>query len=363
MSSDWPQKLVLSQTNILYISVLDAGSTTYKFSIVDVSDPTTPTLLNTVATTDDNSFSLTIQGNYLYAPETGPYTTIIYDITDPTTPVELDRTNINNGTSNGTSLLVQGKYAYQVIAANGFNEGGSIAVFNISDPTDIVQIGSIAITTPEEGYFRFPTPMVQGKYLYGFGRTQAMPGLELFRFELPYTELVNCSLNYADIGESVVNKLEVKNLNVTNILNSSVPASFSSVGNSGISTLATMSSTNNPLFTTSSRRTGSFAMADGTGPVTLGDGTDLLFTGQKTFVLEAYVEVSAGTDLWSHYRFVGVNESLVGDAWTMTVTRDGVTDPGITFGITAAGQVQYTTPTFVATFVHAHIYYEITSII
>ena len=100
-------------------------------------------------------------------------------------------------------------------------------------------------------------------------------------------------------------------------------------------------------------------MADGTGPVTLGSGTDLLFTGQKIFVLQAYVEVDAGTDLWSQYQFVGVNESLTGDAWIMDVTRVGTVDPGITFSITAAGQVQYTNPTFVATFVHAHIYYEI----
>ena len=83
------------------------------------------------------------------------------------------------------------------------------------------------------------------------------------------------------------------------------------------------------------------------------------FAGQKMFVIEAYVEIDAGTDLWSHYQFVGVNESLTGNAWTLTVTRNGVTDPAITFSITAAGQMQYTTPTYAATFVHAHIYYEV----
>lgn len=72
--------------------------------------------------------------------------------------------------------------------------------------------------------------------------------------------------------------------------------------------------------------------------------TDLNFsTNDRSFKAICSIEVDATTDLFERFELVGVRD---GSAWDISEINSLGDDTGITFDITAAGQVQYTSPSF-----------------
>lgn len=326
--------------------------------IYDCTDIKNPVLIHT-SSSDFGNYT-EIQGNYLYGINgTQFYIRNISETDNITTESTLPFSS-SGGTFN-QYLKVFGNY---VIVANISAAG--VAIIDVSDVAN-----PFIVAFPDLTDFTLSKPLcaISKNFLYLWGEEEELEASKLHRMILPTASCVSLDIGSCRSGELSIRKSLTVGTNIYS--NGSVQAmgsaAFAGIGNSAISTIGTLSSTDNPLFATSTKRTGSFAMAENnaTGPDSLGAaGGDLDFAGQKMFVVEAYVEVQTNSptnDVWSHYKFVGVNESLVGDNWTLTVTRNGVTDPAITFTITAAGQMEYRAPVFAPTFGHAHIYYEIVS--
>ena len=325
------------------------------FYVIDISDKTTPTLITTFALDASDGSFFEIQGNFAYcmASTSNSFTLQIVDISDPTSLVARGSIGSGVGQLGSKMLRVAGNYVFMMETLTS-----TIPIYNVSDPDNLQLAATIENTINDA-----QTIQIQGKYLYVTGTTTGQNLSTIQRFLLE-----NSTLTFADISSLRVGTLDIhkdmrcegdvtfRNINVGGVLNST-----QGISSGKNLTISTFDSTDNVLNTRQRQKTGSFQMADNTGGAT--NLVGLIFAGEKMFIVEAYVEISAGTDLWSHYRFVAVNESLTSNAWTLTVVRTGVTDPNITFTITAAGQIQYDTPAYAATFVSANIYYTVTNIV
>jgi hypothetical protein len=343
-----------------YLYLINNLTTDY-IVIVDIRDPLNLSLVSATSGTEVNqAYNVRVQGNRMFTfhQVVADYLKV-WDIEDRSSPVFLGKYSSTNIVSQPFSNIVQNDYVFMALPFLN-----SIGIYDVSDPTDILET---AILTIDET--NTPTGMfIDGKYLYYACRSS--PDARINIVDLNGTDLQTCNIGSLKVVSMRCHRDSEFHGPVT--MSSGLAVAGSIAGQGGLRTaqdwtIGTVNSTNNPLFTTSNKRTGSYVIPDGaaTDAAIGGSGTDLLFTGQKMFVLQAYVEVSADTDLWSHYQFIGVNESLTGNAWTMTVTRNGATDPGtagLTFGIDATtGQVEYSLSGSVAGYVHIHFYYEIVS--
>ena len=110
---------------------------------------------------------------------------------------------------------------------------------------------------------------------------------------------------------------------------------------------------------TSNKSTGSNPIANNTSE----NVTGLVFGGTKSFIAYCYVSINADVDLFSQYVLKGTNESISGDAWTLVIIRSGVTNPLITFAITAGtGQVTQTNTGYTGfSATNSTIYWDINS--
>ena len=323
------------------------------FYVIDISDKTAPTLITTFALDASDGSFFEIQGNFAYcmASTSNSFTLQIVDISDPTSLVARGSIGSGVGQLGRKMLRVAGNYVFMMETLTS-----TIPIYNVSDPDNLQLVATIENIVNNANSIQ-----IQGKYLYVMGSNSSTVTIQRFLLE-------NSTLTFADISSLRVGTLDVHrdmrcegdvtfgNMNVGGVLNST-----QGISSGKNLTISTFDSTDNVLNTRQRQKTGSFQMADNTGGAT--NLVGLIFAGEKMFIVEAYVEISAGTDLWSHYRFVAVNESLTSNAWTLTVVRTGVTDPNITFTITTAGQIQYDTPAYAATFVSANIYYTVTNIV
>jgi len=116
------------------------------FEIIDVSDPSNPVLVKTVLH-GDNGLDLRrinfvkISGNYLFLASSIAKYLQIFDISDPVAPVHLS--SIFPGSLvQPLSLFVSGDYLYYTYRCL-CNGGGGFRIFDISNPAQPVQQGSI----------------------------------------------------------------------------------------------------------------------------------------------------------------------------------------------------------------------------
>lgn len=321
--------------------------------IIDYSD-----IRNPVSIHDSGSAiggHMQIQGNYMYgASSTTFYIRNISETDNITT--ESSSTFL---TSTDHFLNVYGNLVFVVSLI-----GGLITVIDVSDVVNPVVITQQALDVGQlEQEF-----IISRNYMYIFAKDEVlnMP-TTLRRFTLPTADVPLLESGKIRAGElTVLQNLKVgTNIHVNGSVQGMGSANFSGFGSNGINSLGTFSGTDNPFFTVSTKRTGSFDLGDGNvaAGTTLGAAGTLLFTGHKMFVIECYVAVDTTTPLLSNYRLVGVNESISGDAWTLAVTRNGATDPLVVFAIDGpSGQLQYSIAVaYSGTFSSNTLYFEIVS--
>jgi len=125
-------------------------------SIIDISDSTTPTEVGVIqddgqggtATALDGPTGLKVLGSYAYITSYGSTSLSIIDISDPTTPTEAGV--IKDDGQGGTATVldwperidVSGDYAY-VTSYDGNNDDDAISIIDISDPTTPTEVGVI----------------------------------------------------------------------------------------------------------------------------------------------------------------------------------------------------------------------------
>ena len=118
---------VAASGNLAFISELYGG-----LSLVDISDPTAPTVLSTV-TGNWSVSDMQVAGDYLYVanyayPSTSAL--LIYDISDPTNPVQIG--SFNTGTESPRHVEVKGQWAYLGVGTLS----GTLVILDISDPAN-----------------------------------------------------------------------------------------------------------------------------------------------------------------------------------------------------------------------------------
>ncbi len=103
----------------------------------------------------DQFYAMTVKGNYAYA--TGADLLTIYDISDPS-DVQRIGYLAGDGSTYGEQAVLVGNYAY--IVAYIEPSGGSVAVVDVSSPTNPRQVGSYSTSTSPDAI------VVAGNYAY-----------------------------------------------------------------------------------------------------------------------------------------------------------------------------------------------------
>ncbi len=98
----------------IYAYVTIAGSTD-AVKVLNISDPTNPTLVSTISGAGAGPTSVVVRGKYLYIGFYNSTRIVIYDISNPAAPASVNTV----GTTNGViSMQIQGRYAYTTNAGN-----------------------------------------------------------------------------------------------------------------------------------------------------------------------------------------------------------------------------------------------------
>ncbi|MBI3816331.1 tail fiber domain-containing protein [Candidatus Peregrinibacteria bacterium] len=122
--------------------------------IVDVTNPTSPAVIASLAWSNAGTHYITVQGRYLYSVVyTGTtYRMEIIDIANPAAPKSLSNTSVG---TNPSSIFIQGRYAYI-----GLRGESAMQIFDIKNPVSPVFTGTgVTSATPYSVY-------VQGRVAY-----------------------------------------------------------------------------------------------------------------------------------------------------------------------------------------------------
>jgi len=91
-----------------YVAALDADALT----IIDISDPTSPTQVGTISTADlSGAFGVFVRGDYAYVTGGIADALTIIDISDPTSPTQVSTISAVN-LDGARDVFVKGDYAY-----------------------------------------------------------------------------------------------------------------------------------------------------------------------------------------------------------------------------------------------------------
>ncbi|HEX4774984.1 MAG TPA: hypothetical protein VH234_05715 [Candidatus Saccharimonadales bacterium] len=142
---------VVIEGNYLYIS----ESVNHAVYVVDVSNPTSPTLVGSASTGGNASIDIFVQGNYLYLTTNFGSQLEIFNITNPSNPILVSSTSVAGIVSRG--IYVQGRYAY-------FTDSNSntLKIYDISNPASPTSVGSVSTGASSSPY----GVTVQGRYAY-----------------------------------------------------------------------------------------------------------------------------------------------------------------------------------------------------
>ena len=136
-----------------------ASNTADSLTVIDISDPTTPTEVGTVTSANlDGARSVYVSGNYAYVASRDADSLTVIDISDPTTPTEVGTTGTLSNLDGVVGIYVSGNYAY----VTSFN-AGSLTVIDVSDPTTPVEVVSTGTIANLDGAWNV---YVSGNYAY-----------------------------------------------------------------------------------------------------------------------------------------------------------------------------------------------------
>lgn len=109
------------------------------FKIVNLSNPSYPTIVGGISTAE-SAIRLDVLGNYAYVTAGKGYLYVI-DITNPQSPVLKDSLQVGTSSvDHGKGIMVVGSYAYVVTYESGLH------IVNVSDPENISQEGYFSVS-------------------------------------------------------------------------------------------------------------------------------------------------------------------------------------------------------------------------
>lgn len=144
----------------LYLAEGTSTAATAGFQIVDISNPTTPTLLSSYPISNAGR-SIAVQGRYAYVGENVAATGIqVIDVSNPISPtlVSTFATNAALGGSFASEMVLAGNYLY-VHGASGAN---NVQIIGTSNPAALVSVAATSSNVSASGRGM----ALVGKYLY-----------------------------------------------------------------------------------------------------------------------------------------------------------------------------------------------------
>lgn len=168
-----------------YAYVVNNGD--LNLQILDISDPSAPIVLSTIATTGAGARGLAVRGRYAYVLNASSGTIQTFDVGNQKSPASLGTVALSG---NPYSLVLEGRYAY---VANG---GSSLMqILDLSDPTTPIITGSISTGV-------IPNSVaVQGRYAY---TVDSSPNLFVFDITDPSSPTNTTSINTGVQGNKII---------------------------------------------------------------------------------------------------------------------------------------------------------------
>ncbi|HVS59011.1 MAG TPA: beta-propeller fold lactonase family protein [Candidatus Saccharimonadales bacterium] len=189
-----------SSTDNIYVSghyaYINAEGTTAnsyasKLYVVDVSNPANPVVVNTGGTAGADATNaaftgLYVSGRYAYVAEnytggTNHYKLLVYDVSNPASPSLVGNTSTN--LTQPMNIFVQGRYAY--VVNQGSSGNGNLAVFNIANPASPTYLTSASTGTGSYPLYAF----IQGRYAYVTTLGTTAGSIETFDVSTPNSSI------------------------------------------------------------------------------------------------------------------------------------------------------------------------------
>ena len=203
-----------------YAFIADGGSGG-GVHIVDISDISNPTLVKFVDTADQ-AHEVIVVGNYAYvATEDGGFSVV--DISNLNNASEIVTRHLF-GDDAAAGLVIDGNYAY---VANNTESGGNggLVIFDISDPTNPIQVGSLVMDYPWQ-------IAKSGNYVYIAAQTGGMKVIDVSNPTIPtlvstYSDVttvrdvvVSANYLYLACGNDGVKIFDISTPNLPNLVGS-----------------------------------------------------------------------------------------------------------------------------------------------
>jgi hypothetical protein len=116
------------------------GSSLDRLQVVDISDPTAPTIVGNFTLPGYGASEVEVSGNYAYVG--ADYWVQVVDISDPTNPTYADRMGLGS-TNNIRDLTVSGNFLY---AVGRYSGDINFAIIDITDPTAVTRPSTLALS-------------------------------------------------------------------------------------------------------------------------------------------------------------------------------------------------------------------------
>jgi hypothetical protein len=137
-----PARSIIVSGNYAYIGRFSGG-----ISVIDVSTPSSPAHVATLAVGIDSVESLAISGNTLFvigSPTGFGGTVASVDISTPSAPVLLDSVEHTVFFTDGHDIAIDGSYAYTLGVSGSGTSMASILALDVSSPSDLCWVGNLS---------------------------------------------------------------------------------------------------------------------------------------------------------------------------------------------------------------------------
>ncbi len=180
---------IVAKGNLLYLAS-ELQTTNDNFWIFDISDPTSPTQVGSTDTDETGTANAQprgafVQGGYAYVANQADTFTII-DVTNPSLPFVTDEISLN-GNPDPIGVWVQGRYAYVASASSN-----AIEVIDVSSSTNAIHVTTIRVS----GNPNVNDVVGMGRYLF----TANITGNSISVVKIPAIETSNIYAGAAELG-------------------------------------------------------------------------------------------------------------------------------------------------------------------
>lgn len=214
--------------NYAYITSRNASN---NFIIYDISNPYNPTLVSVTSTGQNRPSDFVVEGNYVYIGGQSTASVVVVDVSNPYKPAVVSSKSISGLVSG--KIAIQGKYIYVPTST-------TLNILDISNPANLLIVGQLADTSM--------SAFVRGKYAYTYDSSVGQGTLKVIDISNPANPTLvatergpvpgvslDSALGYIEIivagNYAILNNTTRNTVSIIDISNPLDPIYISEVGN------------------------------------------------------------------------------------------------------------------------------------